>query len=273
MCVVLYQTKNGLFSLCARSMKALAAVPVSSSMVSIRFFVSGPVFSIFCPPLAVGPAVKHPARAEVLPEVREVLLCWIVPQFGLFLSVQVIEVAEELIETMHRRQVFVSVAQVVLAELGGGVAVRLEQLGDGGILRAHALGGARQAHLAQSRAEDALTHDESRSPRRATLLRVAVGKHHPFVGDAIDVGRLIAHHPPTVTAEVPVTDIVAPDDEDIGFLLFLFCHVLAPFCSVNIQTQLMSSSERRGGGRMLACLLDFACAILFSPFFFCHSFL
>ena len=49
---------------------------------------------------------------------------------GLFLGVQVVEVSEKLVEAVHGRQVFVAVAQVVLAELAGRVAQRLEQLGD-----------------------------------------------------------------------------------------------------------------------------------------------
>ena len=67
----------------------------------------------------------------------------------LLLGVQVVQVAEELVEPVHRRQVLVAVAEVVLAELAGGVAERLEQLGDGGILGAQAQVRARQPDLAQ----------------------------------------------------------------------------------------------------------------------------
>src|SRR5262249_34736623 len=42
----LNQQKNGLFALPCRSMKSMAAADVSSSIVSMRFFVSGPVSSI-----------------------------------------------------------------------------------------------------------------------------------------------------------------------------------------------------------------------------------
>jgi hypothetical protein len=45
----------------------------------------------------------------------------------LLLGVQVVEVAEELVEAVVGRQVLVAVAEVVLAELAGHVAVRLEQ--------------------------------------------------------------------------------------------------------------------------------------------------
>ena len=47
------QTKKGLSALCARSMKSSAASVNSSSTVSMRLVVSGPVFSIFC--LPTGP--------------------------------------------------------------------------------------------------------------------------------------------------------------------------------------------------------------------------
>ena len=39
--------------------------------------------------------------------------------------VEVVQVSEELIEAMHRREKFVQVTEVVLAELAGGIALRL----------------------------------------------------------------------------------------------------------------------------------------------------
>ena len=58
----------------------------------------------------------------------------VVPLLGLLLGVEVVEVAEELVEAVDRRQELVLVAEVVLAELAGRVAVRLEQLGDRRVL-------------------------------------------------------------------------------------------------------------------------------------------
>ena len=70
---------------------------------------------------------QHAARAELLPKAR---VPRVVEVLGLLLGVQVVEVAEELVEPVHGRQVLVLVAQVVLAELPGGVAERLEELRD-----------------------------------------------------------------------------------------------------------------------------------------------
>src|SRR4029077_17089347 len=53
---------------------------------------------------------------------------------GLILSVQVIKIAEELIEAMNGGQEFVAVAKMVLAELPGRVTQRFEQFGERGIL-------------------------------------------------------------------------------------------------------------------------------------------
>ena len=50
MCVVLSHTKNGLPALFCRLMKSFAAATNSSSQVSMRFLVSGPVSLIFCLP-------------------------------------------------------------------------------------------------------------------------------------------------------------------------------------------------------------------------------
>ena len=101
--------------------------------------VSGPVFSITCLPTraeggidgrvvrVAGLASQHAARAELGPEVR---ILRIVGVLRLFLGVEVIEIAEELVEAVHRRQMFVAVAEMVLAELAGGVAEGLQDVRD-----------------------------------------------------------------------------------------------------------------------------------------------
>ena len=68
-----------------------------------------------------GDAVEDAARAELLLE-RRVLRVVLV--LRLLLGVEVVEVAEELVEAVHGGQELVAVAEVVLAELAGGVALR-----------------------------------------------------------------------------------------------------------------------------------------------------
>jgi hypothetical protein len=95
---------------------------------------------------AVGEAVDHATRTEVLLELG---VLRVVGVLRLLLGVQVIEVAEELVETVVRRQHLVAVAEVVLAELAGDVALRPEQRGDRRVGGLHALGRARQADLGE----------------------------------------------------------------------------------------------------------------------------
>ena len=71
----------------------------------------------------------------------------IIREFGFFLDVQVIEIAKKLVEAMHAWEELVAVTQVVLAELAGHVAERLEQLGDGGVFFLEPLGCSRHANL------------------------------------------------------------------------------------------------------------------------------
>src|SRR5262249_40354274 len=76
-------------------------------------------------------AFQHAARAELGGEAG---ILGIVRMLRLVLGIEVVEIAEELVEAMHRRQELVAVAEMVLAELPGGIALRLEQLRDGRVL-------------------------------------------------------------------------------------------------------------------------------------------
>jgi len=63
-----------------------------------------------------------------------------------------------------------------------------------------------------------LARDERRAPRRATVLAEGVGEEDAFVGDAVNIRRLVSHHASVVGADVRNPAIVAHDDEDVGFL-------------------------------------------------------
>jgi len=168
--------------------------------------------------LVRGPAVQDAARPEPLAEVREVLGRRVVRRLRVLLGVEVVEVAEELVEAVQRGQELVAVAQVVLAELPGGVAERLEQLRDRRILRPQADRRRGDADLAQAGPEHALAGDERRPAGGAALLAVGVGEPHALVGDTVDVGRAVAHQPVAVAAQVRDADVIAPDHEDVRAL-------------------------------------------------------
>ncbi len=61
--VEFHHRKNGFFDLCERSMKSSAPAVISSSIVSIRFLVSGPVSSIFLRPAFDLSTPRGPKRS------------------------------------------------------------------------------------------------------------------------------------------------------------------------------------------------------------------
>src|SRR5262245_6123363 len=63
---------------------------------------------------------KNTTWPEHLPVIR-VLLTWIVEFLRLLLRVQMIKVAEPVVEPMHRREMLVAITKVVLSELPGRV--------------------------------------------------------------------------------------------------------------------------------------------------------
>lgn len=108
---------------------------------------------------------------------------------------------------------------MVLAELSRRVAERFDQIGDRRILGTNADRRSGHPHLAQAGAKNALPQGESGAASRATLLAVGIGEKNPFCGDAVDVGGPVPHHPAAVTGEIPDSDVVSEDHEDIRLLV------------------------------------------------------
>src|SRR4029453_1073427 len=134
------------------------------------------------------------------------------------LGVKMVQRTIELAEAVRRGQMFVAIAEVVLAELPCDVALRLKQVGDGDIARLQTFLRAGQSNLEHAGAETRLTGDETRASGGAALLTIPIREQRAFLGDAVKVWRLVAHHALVVGAEVPVANVIAPDDEDVGLL-------------------------------------------------------
>ena len=216
----------------------MAAV-TSSSIVSMRFLPSGPVLSIFWRAIRIGPAVEHAAGLVLLDQRR---ILEVVLVLELFLGVEVVERAEELVEPVRGRQRLVRVAQVVLAELRGHVALVLEQFGDRHVTCLQPFLRAGQADLQHARPEARLAGDETGAAGRAALLAVPVGEQGAFLGDAVDIGRPVAHLAEVVRADVPVADVVAPENQDVWFLR---SHHARPFvCAARGSVLVLGGSAR-----------------------------
>ena len=197
----------------------------SSSTVSMRLRVRGPVSVQRCLPMrpnrgsSVASSVSAATHFEnsAWPELRpECRILGVVLLLGKLFGVQVVEVAEELVEAVDGRQVLVAVAQVILAELAGRIALRLEHFGQRGRCRLQAQLGARRTDGRQAAANRVLPRDERCSPSGARRLGIVIAEHHAFTTDAVDVGRRVTHHAWVVEADVRVADVIAEDNEDIG---------------------------------------------------------
>ena len=144
------------------------------------------------------PAVNHVARADFVQQflriggVRRV-----------FHRVEVIEVAEELVEPVNRGQELVEITEVVLAELARGVAHGLEHGGDGAGLGGQSELGTRLADRGHAGADGQLAGDERCATRRAARLGVVVGEQHALLGEIVEVRRPPGHHAAMVGADVP----------------------------------------------------------------------
>ena len=97
----------------------------------------------------------------------------------LVFGIEVVEVAEELIEAMHGRQELVAIAEMVLAELSADISEGLEQFRKGRILIRQSFLCARQSHLEQPGTHRTLAGNKRRASRSARLLSIVVSEEGP----------------------------------------------------------------------------------------------
>ena len=154
------------------------------------------------------------ARADNIQEVLR-----IVRVERVFHGIQVIQIAEEFIEAVDGGQEFILVTKMVLAELAGRIALRFQHGGDRDGFRRDADRRAGLADRGHAGADGQFTHDEVRATRRAARLGVIVGEQHAFLGQLVEVRRLAGHHVMAIGADVRYPDVIAHDDQNVGFLI------------------------------------------------------
>jgi len=167
--------------------------------------------------VTVGPTMHHTAlpKTELLDDLRVLRK---VVLLGVLAGVQMVENPEELVETVHRRQVLVAIAQVVLAELAGRIAQRLEHLGQRRVLGLQTDLRPGQPDRRQPHPDRVLAGNEGRPTGRAGRFGIVIHEDHALIGNAVDVGRRTAHHAPVIRRDVPHPDVIAPDDQDVRTL-------------------------------------------------------
>ena len=154
--------------------------------------------------------MDHVARAD---DVQQVLR--IIGVRGIFHRIEVIQVAKEFVEAVDRRQEFIQVAQMILAELAGGVPLRFERGGNRASLGRQSGFGACLADGGHAGADGELARDEVRAAGRATGFRVVIGEQHSLFGQLVEIRRPAGHQPAVISADIPHADIIAHDEHDV----------------------------------------------------------
>jgi hypothetical protein len=159
-----------------------------------------------------GPGVEHVSGTDLVDELRRVI-----SMRRVLHRVEVIEVPEELVESVNRRQKLVSIPEVVLAELTDDVTHRLEDRGDRGGFGGESQVSACLTHGGEAGPDRKLTRDEVCSTGRTARLGVIVGEEHPLRGQAIEVGSAPRHDAAVVCADVEPADVVCHHEDDVRF--------------------------------------------------------
>lgn len=137
--------------------------------------------------------------------------------------IEVIKRTHEFVEAMSGGESAVGISKVILPELCRRVTLCLQQLGNGYIPSLKPFLRSGKAYFQKTSSKTRLTGDKTSSSGCATLLTIPVGEKCTLFCNAIDVGSLVAHHPLVVGTHIPVTNVIAPKDKDIGFLFLLLC--------------------------------------------------
>src|SRR5262249_14236442 len=111
------------------------------------------------------------------------------------------------------------VAQVVLPELPGGIAHRLENRGDCRCFRRHSERRTGLTDRRQPCTDGQLASNEVGATGGATRLGVVVWDWHALRGKLVAVRRPAGHDALVVGADVEPPDVVSHDEDDVGFLL------------------------------------------------------
>ena len=139
----------------------------------------------------------------------------IVTLLWLFLCIQMVEIAKELVKAMVVRQVLIAIAQMALTKMCCSIALGFQDFCQGRVAFVDANVRAWQTHSSQARANRHLSCNEGRAPRRARRLGIVVCEQHALFGQSVDVGGW--HHQAVgVNTDVGRTDVVGHDHDDIG---------------------------------------------------------
>ena len=109
----------------------------------------------FLTTLAIGPGVNHTAGAKLFGKgfaVGHFHLAGVILVFRFLFRVQVVEVTEKLIKTVHGGQMFIAIPLMVLAELSGGVTLTFQDGGHGDVFLVPALFGTGETHFGHAAA-------------------------------------------------------------------------------------------------------------------------
>src|SRR5579862_6013855 len=117
---------------------------------------------------------------------------------------------------MHRGEMLIVVAEMVLAELCGDVTLLLEEIGDCRRPVGDSVRGTWKADGQQARPERVLSQNEGGATCRAALLSIGISEDRSFFRQAVNVGSSVAHHPKVVGTNVVNADVVTPNNEDVG---------------------------------------------------------
>src|SRR5882724_4242990 len=118
-----------------------------------------------------SPGVDHVAWPN---HVQQILR--IVRMRRVFHRVEVIKISEELVEAVDGRQELIQIAEMVLAELAGSIALRFKRGSNCASLSWYADLGTRLADRGHAGTDGQLAHDEVCATCRATGLSVIVGE-------------------------------------------------------------------------------------------------
>ena len=158
--------------------------------------------------------MNHVARTNYIQQVL-----WVIGMSRVFHGIQMIEIAKKFVKAVYSGKELIEIPQVVLTKLTSLIALGFECSGNGAGLSGNSDFCACLSNCGHACSYGQFSHNEVCTAGSTARFRIVVRENHSFAGHLVEIGCSACHQTPVVSANIPHTDVIPHNDQDVGFFV------------------------------------------------------